>query len=118
MTQPIDVLLIDPSDSDAEKTLAAIRRKAPGVSAVHVSGAEAAADLIFNYWPAETPQVPRLLMLDLATTGESGKAILGRLRSHAVTRNVPAVLVLKPVDCEEHDEELTNVLGKWLPPRS
>jgi hypothetical protein len=118
MTQPIDVLLIEPSESDAEKTLAAIRRKAPGVSAVHVSGAEAAARLIFDYWPSETPQVPRLLMLDLATTGESGKAILHRLRSHDVTRNVPAVLVLKPVDCEEHDEELTNVLGKWLFSRS
>jgi len=118
MTQPIDVLLIEPSESDAEKMLAAIRRKAPGVSAVHVCGAEAAAGLIFDYWPAETPQVPRLLMLDLATTGESGKAILHRLRSHAATRNVPAALVLKPVDCEENDEELTNVLGKWLFSRS
>ena len=118
MSQPIDVLLIEPSESDAEKTLAAIRRKAPGVSAVHVSGAADAAGLIFDYWPAETPQVPRLLMLDLASTGESGKAILQRLRSHAVTRSVPAVLVLKPVDCEEHDEELTSVLDKWLVDRS
>ncbi|HTJ15253.1 MAG TPA: hypothetical protein VL494_00610 [Steroidobacteraceae bacterium] len=118
MSQPIDVLLIEPSDSDAEKTLAAIRRKAPGVSAVHVSGAADAAGLIFDYWPAEMPQVPRLLMLDLATTGEAGKAILHRLRSHAVTRSVPAVLVLKPVDCEEHDEELTSMLDKWLVGRS
>jgi hypothetical protein len=118
MSQPIDVLLIEPSESDAEKTLAAIRRKAPGVSAVHVSGADAAAGLIFDYWPAETPQMPRLLMLDLATTGEPGKAILGRLRSHAVTRNVPAVLTLKPVDCAEHDAELSRVLDKWLANRS
>jgi len=118
MTQPIDVLLIEPSESDARKTLAAIRRKAPGVAAVHVSGAEAAAGLIFDYWPNETPQVPRLLMLDLATTGEPGKTILQRLRSHAVTRHVPAVLVLKPVDCVEHDEELTSVLDKWLLARS
>lgn len=114
MTQPIDVLLIEPSESDAQKTLAAIRRKAPGVSAVHVSEPEAAAGLIFDYWPDEMPQVPRLLMLDLATTGEPGKAILSRLRSHAVTRNVPAVLTLKPVDCDEHDEELSSVLAKWL----
>ena len=118
MTQPIDVLLIEPSESDAQKTLAAIRRKAPGVAAVHVSGAEAAAGLIFDYWPAETPQVPRLLMLDLVTTGEAGKSILSRLRNHAVTRNVPAVLTLKPVDCDEHDEELASVLDKWLANRS
>jgi hypothetical protein len=57
-------------------------------------------------------------MLDLATAGESGKAILRRLRSHAVTRNVPAVLILKPVDCDEHDVELTSVLDQWLVNRS
>ena len=118
MTQQIDVLLIEPSESDAAKTLAAIRRKAPGVSAVHVSGPDVAAELIFDYWPAETPQVPRLLMLDLATTGEQGKAILSRLRSHAVTRHVPAVLTLKPVDCDEHDEALASVLDQWLVDRS
>jgi DNA-binding response OmpR family regulator len=114
MTRPIDVLLIEPSELDAQKMLAAIRRKAPGVSAVHVSGAEVAAGLIFDYWPAETPQMPRLLMLDLAAAGESGKAILHRLRSHAATRNVPAVLILKPVDCDEHDAALTSALDQWL----
>ena len=32
MTNPIDVLVIEPSESDARRTLAAIRRKAPGES--------------------------------------------------------------------------------------
>ena len=134
MTHPIDVLLIQPSESDARKTLAAIRRKAPGVSAVHVSSAEMAADLIFDYWPAETPQAPRLVMVDLAAAGEPGKAMLRRLRSHALTRNVPTVLlsvcltafaelegsasasmtILKHIGCDEYDAEIASVLERWL----
>jgi DNA-binding response OmpR family regulator len=138
MTHSIDVLVIEPSASDARRTLAAIRRKAPAISAVHVSSAESAAALIFDYWPVEAPQVPRLMIVDLANSGEPGKAILRRLGSHAVTRNVPTVLfsahltplaelegaasvsmdILKPIDCEEYDLKVASVLDKWLVHRS
>ena len=115
MTQPIDVLLIEPSESDARRALAAIRRTAPGVSAVHVSGAEAAASLIFDYWPSETPQLPRLVMVDHVTAGQTGEAILGRLKSHAVTREVPTVLFsARFTPCAELDREVAGVLEKWL----
>jgi hypothetical protein len=53
-------------------------------------------------------------MLDPATAGESGKAILHRLRSHAATRNVPAVLISKSVDCDAHDAALSSALDRWL----
>jgi hypothetical protein len=92
MTKPIDVLLIEPSESDARRTLAAIRRKAPDLSTVHVSGAEAAAGLIFDYWPTEHPQVPRLVIVDLDAAGAPGKDILRRLKSGALTGNVSTVI--------------------------
>lgn len=92
MTKPIDVLLIEPSESHARRTLAAIRRKAPDLSTVHVSGAEAAAGLIFDYWPAEHPQVPRLVIVDLDAAGEPGKDVLRRLKSAALTGNVSTVI--------------------------
>lgn len=114
MTHPIDVLLIEPSEPDAQRTLAAIRRKAPGVSAVHVSGAEVAARLIFDYWPAETPQAPRLVMVDLAAAGEPGDVMLRRLKGHAVTRNVPAVLFSSRLTPAELDLKVASVLDKWL----
>jgi hypothetical protein len=85
-----------------------------------------------------SPQVPRLMFVDLANSGGPGKAILRRLGSHAVTRNVPTVLfsarltplaelegaacvsmdILKPVDCEEYDLKVASVLDKWLVHRS
>jgi hypothetical protein len=92
MTKPIDVLLIEPSESDARRTLAAIRRKAPDLSTVHVSGAEAAAGLIFDYWPTEHPQIPRLVIVDLDAAGEPGKDVLRRLKSAALTGNVSTVI--------------------------
>jgi DNA-binding response OmpR family regulator len=134
MTNPIDVLVIEPSESDARRTLAAIRRKAPGLSTVHVSGAEVAAGLIFDYWPSELPQVPRLLIVDLTATGEPGKAVLRRLRGAAIRGNVRTVIfsahpapldelegsspgamnVLKPIDSDEYDVEVARVVDKLL----
>jgi DNA-binding response OmpR family regulator len=134
MTNPIDVLIIEPSESDARRTLAAIRRKAPGLSTVQVSGAEVAARLIFDYWPTEHPQVPRLLIVDLAAAGEPGKVVLRRLRSAALTRNVRTVIfsarpapldeleafapdamnVLKPIDSDEYAVEVARVVEQLL----
>jgi DNA-binding response OmpR family regulator len=134
MTNPIDILIIEPSESDARKTLAAIRRKAPGLSTVHVSGAEAAAGLIFDYWPSEHPQVPRLVIVDLPAAGEPGTVLLRRLRSAALTRSVAtvnfsaraapldavqrslsgAMNVLKPKDSDAYDVEVERVAAKLL----
>jgi DNA-binding response OmpR family regulator len=134
MTKPIDVLLIEPSESDARRTLAAIRRKAPGLSTVHVSGAEAAAGLIFDYWPIEHPQVPRLVIVDLDAAGEPGKAVLRRLKSAALTGNVSTVIfsarpapigelegssshamnVLKPLDSAAYAVQVERVVDELL----
>ena len=114
MTKPIDVLLIEPSESDARRTLAAIRRKAPHLSTVHVSGAEVAAGLIFDYWPIEHPQVPRLVIVDLDAAGESGKDVLRRLKRAALTRNVSTVIFsARPTavgELEGFSSHATNVL--------
>jgi len=112
MTHPIDVLVIEPSEADARKTVAAIRRKAPGLSTVHVSGAQMAAELIFDYWPSDHPQVPRLVIVDLDATGEPGKDVLSRLRSAAATRNVATVL--KPIGGDEYAVEVDRAVGQLL----
>ncbi len=134
MTKPIDVLLIEPSESDARRTLAAIRRKAPDLSTVHVSGAEAAAALIFDYWPTEHPQVPRLVIVDLDAAGEPGKDVWRRLKSAALTGNVStvnfsarpapigelercasrAMNVLKPQDSDSYVVQVERVVDELL----
>ena len=95
-----------------------------------MSGAEVAACLIFDYWPSEHPQVPGLLIVDLAATGEPGKAVLRRLRGAAPRGNVSAVVfsarpapldeleaswlgamnVPKPIDSDEYDVEVARVI--------
>jgi DNA-binding response OmpR family regulator len=134
MTHPIDVLVIEPSEADARKTVAAIRRKAPDLLTVHVSGAEMAAELIFDYWPCEHPQVPRLVIVDLDAAGEPGKIVLRRLRSDALTRNVVTVIfsarpapneelqvsapgatnLLKPMDSDAYAAEVERVVDRLL----
>ncbi|HKR36285.1 MAG TPA: hypothetical protein VJT10_15695 [Steroidobacteraceae bacterium] len=134
MTKPIDVLLIEPSESHARRTLAAIRRKAPDLSIVHVSGAEVAVELIFDYWPTEHPQVPRLVIVDLDAAGELGKDVLRRLTSAGLTRNVSTVIfsarlspigelkgsssrvmnVLKPLDNDAYAVQVARVVDELL----
>ena len=134
MTKPIDVLLIEPSESDARRMLAAIRRKAPDLSTVHVSGAEVAAGLIFDYWPIEHPQVPRLVIVDLDAAGEPGRDVLRRLESAALTSNVSTVIfsahsapigelegsssramnVLKALDSDAYAAQVERVVGELL----
>jgi DNA-binding response OmpR family regulator len=135
MCNPIDVLLIDPSHSDARRTLAAIRRKAPRLSTVHLLDGDAALTLIFDYWPLEIPYVPRLIILDLPATGQRGKAVLHQLAINTATRAVPTVVfsarrsaadilqgfmlgarmnVLKPSGADEYGMEIERVVTQWL----
>jgi DNA-binding response OmpR family regulator len=135
MSNPIDVLLIDPSHSDARRTLAAIRRKAPSLSTVHLLDGDAALDFIFDYWPREVPYAPRLVILDLPATGQLGKAVLHQLATNTATRAVPTIVfsarrspadilqgyllgakmnVLKPSDADEYGMEIEKVVTQWL----
>jgi DNA-binding response OmpR family regulator len=134
MTKPIDVLLIEPSESDARRALAAIRRKAPDLSTVHVSSADAAAGLIFDYWPTEHPQVPRLVIVAVDAAGQPGKNILRRLKSAALTSNVATVIfsarpapmgelegsssramnILKPLDSDAYAVQVERVVDELL----
>jgi CheY-like chemotaxis protein len=91
MTYAIDVLLIDPSSVDAKKTSAAIKRKAPQTSIVHVSSGDQAARLMFEQGLlTQSPQQPRLIVVDLAAAGDPAKTALRRLSRQA--RNVPIVV--------------------------
>ena len=133
MTDTIDVLIIDPSDDDAKKTIAAIRRKAPKVSTLRVKSADQAAQLMFERGLfTERPQVPRLIVIDLVAAGEGGAATLRRLKNYA---NVPVIIFsatrtskdilnsyllgaqmnfLKPADANEYGAAIERVVGMWL----
>ena len=136
MSQAIDVLVIDPVDSDARKTIAAVRRKAPHASTLRVSGGDQAERLMFDHglFTAD-PQVPRLIIVDLAATGDSGKHTLRRLGDCELCEEVPIVVfsstrsaedileshllgahmnIVKPTDPDDYSRAVERVVATWL----
>lgn len=133
MTDTIDVLIIDPSDEDSKKTVAAIRRKAPKASTLRVKTADQAAQLMFERGLfTARPQIPRLIVIDLVAAGEDGAATLRRLKNHA---QVPVIIFsgtrtskdilnsyllgaqmnfLKPTDANDYGAAVERVVGMWL----
>jgi DNA-binding response OmpR family regulator len=136
MSQAIDVLIIDPLDSDARKTIAAVRRKAPHASTLRVIGADQAARLMFERGLfTKSPQMPRLIIVDVAASGESGKEILRRVRDYAHSEYIPIVVfsarrdqkdilechllgahmnIVKPVDPNDYASVVERVVATWL----
>ena len=136
MSQSIDVLLIEPLDSDARKTLDAIHRKAPNASTVRVLEGEQAERLMFERGLfSEAPQLPRLIIADVAATGDSTRSVLRRIKSHTSTQNVPVVIfsatrnpsdileshlmgvqmsVMKPEDADEYCSSVERIIAAWL----
>jgi DNA-binding response OmpR family regulator len=130
MSQAIDVLIIDPHDADARKTIAAVRRKAPRASTLRVMGADQAVRLMFEHGLfTKAPQRPRLIIIDLAAAGVAGKEILRR--SH----DIPIVVfsarreqrdilechllgahmnIVKPADPDDYAFVVERVVATWL----
>jgi CheY-like chemotaxis protein len=102
---------------------------------VHLSSAEEALDLIFDYWPGDAPHIPKLVIMDLATAGDAGKTVLRRLTDDTLTQHVPTVAfsanrnagdmletfllgakmnILKPSDPDEYGTQIERVVAKWL----
>lgn len=86
---PVEVLLVEDSATDAELTMRALRRHLdPG--AVHLvrDGAEALAFLF-----ATGARMPRLILLDLKLPKVDGVEVLRRLKSDPRTRTIPVVIL-------------------------
>ena len=93
MMETIDVLLIEPSDFHARQTIAAIRQTKPELSTLRVIDADQASRLMFERGLfTYAPQIPRLIIVDLAASGDAAKRTLLRLKSMEAARIVPVVI--------------------------
>jgi DNA-binding NarL/FixJ family response regulator len=92
MTDSIDVLLIEPSDKDARKTLEAIRRAKSDLTVVRIVDASQATRLMFEQGLfTEQPQIPGFIIVDLPIAGDDVKHALLRLKSVCLDSPVPIV---------------------------
>lgn len=136
MSHAIDVLIIDPSSTDSQKTSAAIKSKAPRASVVRVISGDQAARLMFEQGLfTQEPQIPTLIIVDLAAAGEPAKLALRRLKDSRFSQEVPVVIfsgrrdakdildshllgadmnVMKPSDEKEYAAAVERIATNWL----
>lgn len=136
MPHPIDVLIVDPSLEDAERTVIAVRRAAPGASTVRVQDPRHAMRLMFDQGLfTREPQVPRLIFLEPKGIAINARALLKRLRARNSTRDVPVVVlsdcdrageiaqsylmgardhIVKPMKSSQYFDEVERVTARWL----
>jgi DNA-binding response OmpR family regulator len=136
MTESIDVVLIEPSDVDARQTLAAIRQTKPTLSTLRVIDADQASRVMLERGLfTDAPQVPGLIIVDLAASGEAAKRALARVKAANLTHVVPIVIfssrrtsrdildahllgahmnVQKPADPTQYAAAVQRMLRMWL----
>ncbi len=128
-TLPIEILLVEDSDEDAELTVRALRKQRLA-SQLHrvVDGAEALDFL------QTTDPLPRLVLLDLKLPKVDGLEVLRALKSDPRTQSIPIVVlsssrqnsdlaesyklgansyIVKPVDFEKFVEAVQQVGQYW-----
>ena len=102
--EPVDLLLVEDNQYDAELALRAFRRNATVHRVQWLRDGEEALDFMFRQGKfAQRPQEqrPRLILLDLKLPRVDGIEVLRRLKNDPRTRDVPVVMLTS--SAEERD---------------
>ncbi|MBA4384002.1 MAG: two-component system response regulator [Anaerolinea sp.] len=105
---PLEILLIEDNDQDAELTLRAMREYNMGNKVVRLADGKAAMDYFFSA-NSKKNEFPRLILLDLQLPGINGLEVLKSLKSHESTRSIPVVILTSST--EEKDIKTCYQLG-------
>jgi two-component system response regulator len=89
-TEPVEILLVEDNDEDAELTLRALRKHNLTNNLIRVADGAAALDFFFG---AGVKQAPRVVLLDLKLPKVDGMEVLRALKSNEQTRAVPIVML-------------------------
>lgn len=101
MTEPIDILLVEDSDEDAELALRALKRKKVANRVHRLADGAAALDYFFG---AEASTPPRVVLLDLKLPKVDGLEVLRRLKDNDATKLVPVVVLTSSKEDRDLDE--------------
>jgi two-component system, response regulator len=105
---PLEILLIEDNDQDAELTMRAMREYNMGNKIIRLTDGQEALDYFFPS-TAKKNEIPRLILLDLKLPGINGLEVLKRLKSHELTRLIPIVILTSST--EEKDIQACYELG-------
>jgi len=129
---PVEVLLIEDNNEDAELTIRVLKKHNLANNLVHLQDGEAALDFLF----AEgSNNVPRLILLDLKMPKVDGIEVLRKIKTDEQRKLIPVVMltsskeerdiiesyklgvnayVVKPVEFEKFVEAVAQLGLFWL----
>ena len=97
MTQKeVEILLVEDNENDVELTLHALRREKLANRVEVVRDGEEALDFLFcrgAYAHRSPDHQPKLVLLDLKLPKVDGMEVLRQLKSHALTKAIPVVIL-------------------------
>ena len=138
MNQGIEILLVEDSPSDAEMTIAVLKKNNLANKLLHLKDGAAALDFIFGeaeYAGRNIEDQPKVILLDLKMPKVSGIEVLQKIRSDERTKTIPIVIltsskedpdikkcyglgangyVVKPVEFEEFQKAISNLGLFWM----
>jgi two-component system, response regulator len=109
--EPVEILLAEDSEADAEMTMRALQRKHLANRLVWVKDGAEALDFLFRRGAyAQRPEgLPKLLLLDLKMPKVDGIEVLREVKSNEATRTLPVVMLTS--SAEERDIVASYSLG-------
>lgn len=135
--EPVEILLAEDSEADAEMTIRALQRNNLANRLVWVKDGAEALDFIFRRGAyAQRPAaLPKLLLLDLKMPKVDGIEVLREVKSNEETKTMPVVMltssaeerdivasyslgvnsyIVKPVDFAKFVDEVTKAGCYWV----
>jgi two-component system response regulator len=134
---PVEVLLVEDSDDDAEMTMHSLNAHRLGNRVVRLRDGQEALDYFFLDGGRESARngMPKLVLLDIKMPKVDGLEVLRELRGNALTSSLPIVLltssaeerdlhrayelhansyIVKPVNFEQFVESIREIGMYWL----
>jgi two-component system, response regulator len=109
--EQVEILLVEDSETDAEMTIRALRRKNLANRLVWLKDGADALDFLFRRGAHSTrpPGTPKLVLLDLKMPKIDGIEVLRQVKAHEETRTIPVVMLTS--SAEERDVVASYALG-------
>jgi len=105
---PLEILLIEDNDLDAELTMRAMREYNMGNKIIRLTDGQEALDYFFSP-KSEKNEIPRVILLDIKLPGINGLEVLKQLKNHELTRHIPVIILTSST--EEKDIQTCYQLG-------
>jgi two-component system, response regulator len=109
--EPVEILLVEDSRTDAEMTMRALKKKGLSNSVIWVKDGAEALEFVFceGAYAGRNNGHPKLILLDLKMPRVDGIEVLRRVKGDERTRTIPVVMLTS--SAEENDIVKSYELG-------